>query len=633
MKDNDNNINDDNININNETQNVNNIIIETLKNKNEELIKENIKIKNEIYKLNMKYIITEKTSNLFFELLNEFKTYQIKTKSNGKNNNNSLILNELFITEKILQCNSQIKSLETELNKKTINLSNISNTLIENFSEYINNYKSTLDTFTNNCGKIYQKYSKDNERNKIKNIFDDINGSLNQLILNNIPINNNINDLIKICNKLNDIIGNKMNIITDIINSIRQSYNKDIIMEEISCEENIILYQNKHLINNVNSKNKAMKQGLNDDEQILKCYNEYKKNIISAKNKYKEIIHKFGLYKNDIFNNKNMIEENMNIFRNLAGSDNSDMNSRNNNEEISYEMKLILNKVENDKNTLRQLINQISDNMNINININKECFNSVPNNPKLKEILLNDISRKNELEEKLREIKSKYLLMKNLPSNYESYKKYLSVSILERKTNILEEKFKLIFGEKFNFEILYNPELKPEIIWNKNDVSKIKSEIMILKENKYLLEKDYNALKLAFNSALNKAQGITDNQLIILFKIKEENKQLKKELKKIKEKNDILRAKIKKIYKENNLINTIDINENNSIDNKTIINNNYMHGLANCSLSEIKDNNIIIGLKKKKKYNDSKDNNSILNDISNGFTPKKRKKRFVNSEK
>ena len=277
MKDNDNNINDDNININNETQNVNNIIIETLKNKNEELTKENIKIKNEIYKLNMKYIITEKTSNLFFELLNEFKTYQIKTKSNGKNNNNSLILNELFITEKILQCNSQIKSLETELNKKTINLSNISNTLIENFSEYINNYKSTLDTFTNNCGKIYQKYSKDNERNKIKNIFDDINGSLNQLILNNIPINNNINDLIKICNKLNDIIGNKMNIITDIINSIRQSYNKDIIMEEISCEENIILYQNKHLINNVNSKNKAMKQGLNDDEQILKCFNEYKK--------------------------------------------------------------------------------------------------------------------------------------------------------------------------------------------------------------------------------------------------------------------------------------------------------------------------------------------------------------------
>ena len=296
-------------------------------------------------------------------------------------------------------------------------------------------------------------------------------------------------------------------------------------------------------------------------------------------------------------------------------------------------MKLILNKVENDKNTLRQLINQISDNMNINININKECFNSVPNNTKLKENLLNNITRKNELEEKLKEIKSKYLLMKNLPSNYESFKKYLSISILERKTNILEEKFKLIFGEKYNFEILYNPELKPEIIWNKNDISKIKSEIMILKENKYLLEKDYNALKLAFNSALNKAQGITDNQLIILFKIKEENKQLKKELKKIKEKNDILRAKIKKIYKENNLINTIDINENNSIDNKTIINNNYMHGLANCSLSEIKDNNIIIGLKKKNKYNDSKDNNSILNDISNGFTPRKKKKRFVSSEK
>ena len=611
---------------------MNNIITETLKNKNEELIKENIKIKNEIYKLNTKYIITEKTSNLFFELLNEFKTYQIKT-TNGKNNNNSLMLNEIFIKEKIVQCNNQIESLETELNNKTINLSKISNTLIENFSTYINNYKSTLDTVTHNCEKIYQKYSKDKERNKIKIIFEDINGLLNQLILNNIPIDDNINDLTELCNKLNEIFGNKMNIITDIINSINQSYNKDIIIEEISCEENIILYQNKHLINNVNSKNKTMNQGLNDDEQILKCYNENKKNIISAKNKYKEIIHKFGLYKNEIFNNKNMIGENMNIFRNLAGSDNSDMNSRDNNEEISYENKLILNKIENDKNTLRQIINQINDNMNINSHINKECFNSIPNNTKLKEILLNDISKKTDLEKNIREIKSKYLLMKNLTSNYESYKKYLSISVLERKTNILEEKIKLIFGEKINFEILYNPESKPEITWNKNDISKIQSEIMILKENKYLLEKDYNALKLAFNSALNKAQGITDNQMIIFFKIKEENKKLKKELKKIKEKNDILRAKIKKIYKENNLNNIIDINENNSIDDETIINNNYTHGLTNCSLSEIKDNNIVIGLKKKNKYNDSKDNNSLLNDISNGFTPKKKKKRFVSSEK
>ena len=77
------------------------------------------------------------------------------------------------------------------------------------------------------------------------------------------------------------------------------------------------------------------------------------------------------------------------------------------------------------------------------------------------------------MEEKIKEIKSNYLLMNSLPSNYELYTKYLSISILEKKNKILEDKLKLIFGDKFNCNNIYNTELKLEIIWNKNDITKI----------------------------------------------------------------------------------------------------------------------------------------------------------------
>ena len=116
--------------------------------------------------------------------------------------------------------------------------------------------------------------------------------------------------------------------------------------------------------------------------------------------------------------------------------------------------------------------------------------------------------------------------------------------------------------------------------------------------------------------------------MIILFRIKEENKQLKKELKKIKEKNNSLQERIKKINKEN--VNKILI----GTEAYETINTNYMHNLVDCSISEIKDNNAVIpNLKKKINYNDYKENNSILNDISNGFTPNKKKKKFLSCEK
>ena len=420
-----------------------------------------------------------------------------------------------------------------------------------------------------------------------------------------------------------------MNSVDDVIKILKDSYDDNIIIEDLNCSENIIYYQNKNA-NNSNNKNKVINQGTNEDEKLLQCYNDYKKNILNARNKYKEIINKFYIYKNSINNKKNDIEKNIILFKNISKND---TNEKNKDEEINYEMKLILNKVENNKNLLHQLINKLNDDINTNIPNKKECLASIPNNSKLKEKIERDVNEKNEIEEKIEEIKSNYQLMISLPSNYESYKKYLSITLLERKNQIIEEKLKLIFGNKFNVNNIYNQELKPEVIWNKNEIPKLASEIMILKENKVLLEKDYNALQMAFNLAIKGKEGINDNQLIILFKIKEENKQLKKELKKIKEKNNALQERIKKLNKEN--ANKILVGNEGY---ETINTNNiYMHTLADCSISEIKDNNnvIIPSLKKKININinDSKDNNSILNDISNGLTPKRKKRKYISCGK
>ena len=282
----------------------------------------------------------------------------------------------------------------------------------------------------------------------------------------------------------------------------------------------------------------------------------------------------------------------------------------------------------------------------------KLCENSIPNLSKIKNKINENNILKDDLEQKINEMKTNYLLLKTLPSNYELYTKYLSQAILEQKNKILEDKMKIIFGENFDLNNIYNPEIKPEIIWDQKDIPKITSEIMILRENKNNLENDLNALNLAFNLALQGNPSINDSQLVILFKIKEENKLLKKELKKIKEKNNNLQERIKNIINENikdknnnkkeidlndnyynYTVNTVNTAENNYINNKG--NANYMHTLGDYSLSEIKGNNtsnIKGGIRQKNIFTES-NNNSLLNDISNGFTQKKSRKKNLSMEK
>jgi hypothetical protein len=326
------------------------------------------------------------------------------------------------------------------------------------------------------------------------------------------------------------------------------------------------------------------------------------------------------------------------------------MNSNSNNTEngeINNDIKITLNKIQNNKNNLHIIINRNNDNINKIILTEgyQQCQRSVPNFSNIKKTINKNISLKNEIEQNIKDMKINNLLLKTLPNNYELYKKYLCQSTLELKVTILEDKMKLIFGDNLNFNNLYDPQLKPEVIWDPNDIGKITAEIMILKENKKSLENDLNSLNIAFNLALKGNPSINDSQLVILFRIKEENKLLKKELKKIKEKNNALQERIKKILSDNKVKNTNNKKENDTYDNmytmnsintlnkndNNIKNNNYHKN--DYPLSDLKKANIKPNVKHKINYNDSKDNSSLLNDISNGFTPQKSRRKNASNEK
>ena len=511
-----------------------------------------------------------------------------------------------------------------------------------NISEYAKQYNKSADVIINNLNNFLSKLKEGEKDIKIQDITEDLIEDLNQLSLNNISYNEKNKELVKILNEVSDTIKYKIKLVDKIIKIINESYN-NITIEELTCDEKILYYECKKSNDNINNKNKKG-AGQNESERFYNEWTELKRVIINTKRKYNDILNEYSLYKKYIFSNKNLLEQNSLYIHNIIENSSNDEN--NEKEEISNDMKLIIHKIENSKNYLYQIINHHNDAINSNqFNINyKQCENAIPNLIKIKTRLSQNANIQNELDEKINDMKTNYLLLKTLPSNYESYTKYISQSLLEQKNKILEDKMKLIFGEKFNVNNLYN-ETKPEIIWDEKVIPKLTAEIMILRENKTNLENDLNALNLAFNLALQGNPSINDSQLIILFRIKEENKLLKKELKKIKEKNNALQEKIKKIIDENikdknnkkdeiydnNYTININNTENNCVGFKG---NNYMT-LGDCSLSEIKENNIISNkglIKQKNIFTESKDS-SILNDISNGFTPKKTKKKHMSVEK
>ena len=124
-----------------------------------------------------------------------------------------------------------------------------------------------------------------------------------------------------------------------------------------------------------------------------------------------------------------------------------------------------------------------------------------------------------------------------------------------------------------------------------------------------------------------------EKKIIILFRIKEENKLLKKEIKKIKEKNNILQERIRKICNEN-------LKDKSSMKSNSILVNkkNNNHIFDDNSISEIKISNInsSINSNLNSSLNSNRKNlrrkiyfsesNTMSNNISNVITPEKSKR-------
>jgi hypothetical protein len=263
----------------------------------------------------------------------------MKNNTQKDDDKTSMILNEIFIKDKISQCNEDMKNLEEELNINAANKSKVINDILSDMSHYIDSYNSSNDNFINNCKNYQSILEKEEKDYKIQDILDELFYSINQLNLNNIPITNIIDDIINLFNGISKSLTNKSNSVENLMKKLDESYKDNVITEELICNENIIYYQNKN-ISDSDIKNKEQ----NGEVKLLQNYNEYNKNISNTKNKYIEIINKFYLYKNYIDNKKNDIEKNILLFKNIEKNDREEI-KKEGNEEINYEMKLIINKI------------------------------------------------------------------------------------------------------------------------------------------------------------------------------------------------------------------------------------------------------------------------------------------------
>ena len=163
------------------------------------------------------------------------------------------------------------------------------------------------------------------------------------------------------------------------------------------------------------------------------------------------------------------------------------------------------------------------------------------------------LSKRDNLESDINKLKTDFLILNTLPNQYLINKVFLINDIYISKIQKLEEKIKLIFGQNFDIKNIYKKSTNPKLIWKKSDIPKLTKDIMILKEERNQIENDLNTLKAAIDLALD--ENGNKNQITILFKIKEENKKLKRELKIIKEKNILLQENLKDFNKNNFIYN------------------------------------------------------------------------------
>ena len=634
--------------------------IDSLKDRNNNLFSEKLITNENQNKLNMKYNVTKVLMNLGPQLTKEFSEYKSQNKK-AELNLNELIDN--FINEKKEKCNQEINNTQNNINQKIIEKKKINGQLLNEVKKYNEIFTNKFKEYLSNLNE-FVKIFKENEKNInsdnksgiqiIQEIIDEVNQcNLYEANLGKINGDNNeainINELKEMINKLKEYTINKKDMIINLIPKIIESYNI-IIKEEMNADNQIKYYQYKKQI-------LIDKKTTNDDlDKFITEYSNLKDTIISFKEQYKKIKEDFLSSKEKLIYNENIytnqIEKELLNDTNVEnGEDKNSVNLNHSSEEtndeddednqkIMNEISTLKSNILNKKKILKETL-QNEDSKNENEIYNK-CKNADFNLSEQEKKINTLITSRDNIEKKIDDLKLNFLLLNTLPNQYQTYKVFISHDAIKEHNKKLEQKLKLVFGNNFNVNYIYIDE-KPEVIWRQDEIPKLKSDIMILREEKNNLENDLNALKAAFDLAL-KSNG-SDNPLIILFKIKEENKKLKKEIQQIKEKNIKLEEKLKELNYNNNIeiINSnnknFKINDfmgmNNSLNGNSILSindigiNNNNHHNNNKVIRELQNNN----LKQRLLYSDSKVNSSFLNGSKECSSEYKSKKKFNNFEK
>lgn len=585
------------------------IEIERLKEHNILLFREKLNLEENIVKLNMKYNVTKTMMNLGSQLIEEFNNYKL-----DNNKKDSYIAEDIidsFLNVKIEKCNEEIKIIQNNISKKLIGKKNSIENLIDNIRIYKNKIKNSFNDNLLNLNECLKKL-KENEgidngkENKIlTQIIQELLDKYKECILygknhknlTQIEVNNNDIDINKIKDVINNIktfCQNKKEILNDIIPYIIKIIN-GLINMELKTINQINYYEYKILL-------EGEKKSTNSNE-INILVEEYKNlNIIITdfKNKYTKLFYDFQSFKEklekDEFIYNNQLETGLISNGNEEISQESKFFDEENNENDEYDKKII-----NEINILkRDIYNKVNFLYELyNLNKNKSAYNKntdIYNKYINEEIFINFNQQENEINELISKrdiidkdiikLKMDFLVLNTLPNQYMINKVFLINETLNSYNKILEDKLKLIFGQKFEVKNLYNKS-KPEIIWNKSEIPKLSKEIMILREEKRQIEIDLNALKASFESTLNETGS--DNQITILFRMKNENKNLKKEIQRIKEKNNILKQKLAEMNKNNTIYNLDKCNNENS--NKKQFNESLLQNCLNLSEIYLNNNN------------------------------------------
>ena len=481
-----------------------------------------------------------------------------KDNKDNKDNNTNNIVNEGIQ-------NNNSKDDNNELNK------NDGRNLERFCSKLINNEKVKRINKPKRCfiTKLYKEF-KEQEKNKNLLQIKELENKYNEVN----------NDLIETKNKLDNLYleNKKLQLLLEDSNQNNQDLNKE-------CT----------------SKNDLNKKYKNDNEKLLKNYNDIKNKYNKAMNDYSELNKTYNLLlieRNNLKNDYDSLIKNNNKLNIKYKEALDDYNTKNNeleNIKTNYETILKLNN-QNEKKVdeLSGTIENIDKEKNDYITKNKLLLDQITNlDGEIDNIKRNKTFQDEENENKFKELNDKYLKEKNYLTNIvndkdkeilkqktiiDSYKsKCNDLELLKKELNEIKQqkdekeeeikKIKIDLYQKTNqnkeyeneINNLKNNKLNSDDI-NQNKINEYEKKIEIFKKKIALLEKEKEDLKKTTNILENLVNENKD-KYIKLFN------QYKNDVNNLNKKNEDLNNELDKIKKELDDINN-NANNNNDYDNE-----------------------------------------------------------------